>query len=66
MSRDGSKVTAQMFKRIAVMDAWKTVISLFWSWKSVRVFAVLDLVVAGSSLLDLYVSGKPHDLGPFC
>ena len=48
------------------MDAWKTVISLFWSWKSVRVFAVLDLVVAGSSLLDLYVSGKPHDLGPFC
>ena len=26
---------------------------------------ILDLVVAGSSWLDLYVSGKPHDLSPF-
>ena len=34
------------------MDAWKTVISLFWSWKSVRVFAVLDLVVVVVVVVD--------------
>ena len=50
---------------VNVMDAWKTVISLFWSWKSVRVFTVLDLVV--EKLFGRFVrfSEKLNDLSPF-
>ena len=43
----------------------ETVILLFWPWKSVRVFTVLDLVV--EKLFGRFVrfSEKLHDLSPF-